>query len=55
LGDLHHIDTIREAMEGIDGAYLVCPVQAGLIDATVNFAQAPREAGASAGDFSNSL
>lgn len=40
LGDLHNIDTIREAMEGIDAAYLVYPVQAALIDATVNFAQA---------------
>jgi len=48
VGDLHHIDTIREAMEGIDAAYLVYPVQAGLIDATVNFAQAAREAGVSA-------
>jgi NAD(P)-dependent dehydrogenase (short-subunit alcohol dehydrogenase family) len=44
VGDLHDIDTIREAMEGIDAAYLVYPVQAGLIDATVIFAQAAREA-----------
>ena len=42
VGDLHDIDTIREAMEGIDAAYLVYPVQAGLIDATVNFAQTTR-------------
>jgi uncharacterized protein YbjT (DUF2867 family) len=48
IGDLHKIDTIRDAMEGIDAAYLVYPVQAGLIDATVNFAQAAREAGVSA-------
>jgi uncharacterized protein YbjT (DUF2867 family) len=48
VGDLHNIDTILEAMEGIDAAYLVYPVQAGLIDATVNFAQAAREAGVSA-------
>jgi NAD(P)H dehydrogenase (quinone) len=48
VGDLHDIDTIREAMEGIDAAYLVYPVQAGLIDATVNFARAAREAGVSA-------
>jgi hypothetical protein len=39
---------IREAMEGIDAAYLAYPVQAGLIDAAVNFAQAAGEAGASA-------
>jgi NAD(P)H dehydrogenase (quinone) len=47
-GDLHNIDSIREAMEGIDAAYLVYPVQPGLIDATVNFAQAAREVGLSA-------
>ena len=33
VGDLHNIDSIREAMEGIDAAYLVYPVQPGLIDA----------------------
>src|SRR5271170_3205603 len=48
VGDLHNVDSIRAAMEGIDAAYLVYPVQAGLIDATVNFAQAAREAGVSA-------
>jgi NAD(P)H dehydrogenase (quinone) len=48
VGDLHNIDSIRGAMEGIDAAYLVYPVQPGLIDATVNFAQAAREAGVSA-------
>jgi NAD(P)H dehydrogenase (quinone) len=48
VGDLHNIDSIRAAMEGIDAAYQVYPVQAGLIDATVNFAQAAREAGVSA-------
>jgi NAD(P)H dehydrogenase (quinone) len=48
VGDLHDVDSIRAAMEGIDAAYLVYPVQPGLIDATVNFAQAAREAGVSA-------
>jgi len=48
VGDLHEVDSIRAAMEGIDAAYLVYPVQTGLIDATVNFAQAAREAGVSA-------
>src|SRR5208282_4638145 len=48
VGDLHEVDSIRAAMQGIDAAYLVYPVQAGLIDATVNFAQAAREAGVSA-------
>ena len=47
-GDFQDIDTIRAAMEGIDAAYLVYPVQPGLIDATVNFAQAAKEAGVSA-------
>jgi uncharacterized protein YbjT (DUF2867 family) len=32
-------------MEGVDAAYLVWPVQPGLIHATVNFAQAAKEAG----------
>jgi uncharacterized protein YbjT (DUF2867 family) len=30
VGDLLNIDTIREAMEGVDAAYLVYPVQPGL-------------------------
>jgi len=45
VGDLHEIDTILAAMEGVEAAYLVYPVQAGLIDATVNFVQAAKEAG----------
>ena len=48
MGDLLDIDTIREAMEGVDAAYLVYPVQPGLINATVNFALAAKEAGVSA-------
>ena len=48
VGDLHEINTIRVAMEGIDAAYLVYPVQPGVIDATVYFAQAAKEAGVSA-------
>ena len=47
-GDLLDVDTIREAMEGVGAAYLVYPVQPGLINATVNFAQAAKEAGVSA-------
>ena len=47
-GDLHKIDTILQAMKGIDTAYLVYPVQPGLISATVYFAQAAKEAGVSA-------
>jgi NAD(P)H dehydrogenase (quinone) len=47
-GDLHRIDEIRQAMEGVDAAYFVYPVSPGVIDATVNFAQAAKEAGVSA-------
>jgi len=45
IGDLLEIDTIRDSMKGIDAAYLVWPVQPGLINATVNFAQAAKETG----------
>ncbi|TCG04775.1 NmrA family transcriptional regulator [Paraburkholderia steynii] len=44
-GDLLEINTVRDAMKGVDAAYLVWPVQPGLINATVNFAQAARETG----------
>lgn len=43
LGDLHQIDAICQAMRGTDAAYFVYPVQPGLIEATVNFAQAAKE------------
>ncbi len=45
VGDLLDIDTIVAAMKGVDAAYLVWPVQPGLIHATVNFVQAAKEAG----------
>src|SRR5882757_9460733 len=44
-GDLLDINTVRTAMEGVDAAYFVWPVQPGLIQAIVNFAQAAKEAG----------
>ena len=47
LGDLLEIDTVRAGMDGTDAAYLVWPVAPGLINATVNFAQAAKEAGVS--------
>jgi NAD(P)H dehydrogenase (quinone) len=47
LGDLLEIDTVRAAMEGANAAYFVWPVAPGLIHATVNFAQAAKEAGVS--------
>src|SRR5580704_18019206 len=45
VGDLLEIDTVRAAMEGANAAYFVWPVAPGLIHATVNFAQAAKEAG----------
>lgn len=48
VGDLLAIDTVRDAMEGIRAGYLVYPIQPGLLVATVNFAQAAKEAGLSA-------
>jgi uncharacterized protein YbjT (DUF2867 family) len=45
VGDLLQIDTVRAAMQGVEAAYFVWPVQPGLINATVNFAQAARETG----------
>ena len=45
VGDLLEINTVRAAMKGVDAAYLVWPVQPGLIHATVNFAQAAKETG----------
>jgi uncharacterized protein YbjT (DUF2867 family) len=47
IGDLLEIDTVRNAMAGAASAYFVWPVQPGLIHATVNFAQAAKEAGVS--------
>ena len=48
VGDLHQIDSIVQAMQGVDAAYLVYPVHPGLIEATVNLAQAAKEAGVGA-------
>jgi NAD(P)H dehydrogenase (quinone) len=45
VGDLLEINTVRAAMKGVDAAYLVWPVQPGLIHVTVNFAQAAKETG----------
>ena len=47
-GDMHDIDSIRQAMEGTQAAYFVYPVQPALLEATVNFAQAAKEAGVGA-------
>lgn len=45
IGDLLEINSIRDAMRDVDAAYFVWPVQPGLINATVNFAQAAKETG----------
>lgn len=45
VGDLLEINTIRDAIKDVDAAYFVWPVQPGLINATVNFAQAAKETG----------
>ena len=43
-GDLLDINTLQKGMHGSSAAYFVWPVQPGLIHATVNFAQAAKEA-----------
>jgi uncharacterized protein YbjT (DUF2867 family) len=44
-GDFFHINTLRDAMNGVEAASLCYPVAPGLIPATVNFAQAAKETG----------
>lgn len=48
VADFQDVDTLNAAMCGIDAAYLVYPVQPGLIRATVNFAFAAKETGVQA-------
>ena len=48
VGDFRQIDTVSDAMQGSDAAYFVYSVTPGVIEATVNFAQAAAEAGVSA-------
>lgn len=48
VGDLFDVNSIRAALEGVEAAYFVYPVAPGLITATVNFAQAAKEAGTKA-------
>ena len=45
IGDLGDFNTVREAVKGATRAYFVHPIQPGLIEATVKFAQAAEEAG----------
>lgn len=48
VGDLADINTLVPALDGVDAAYFVYPVAPGLINATVNFAQAAKEVGTKA-------
>jgi NAD(P)H dehydrogenase (quinone) len=48
VGDLHDIDTVREAADGVRAAYFVYPIRPGLLEATATFAQAAEEAGVTA-------
>ena len=45
VGDLLELATVRPALQGISGAYFVYPVRPGLVEASVVFAQAAKEAG----------
>jgi NAD(P)H dehydrogenase (quinone) len=48
IGDFTDVNKIRAAMEGIQSAYFLYPIAPGILDASVNFAQAAKEAGVSA-------
>lgn len=48
FGDLLDVDSVRSALQDVRSAYFVYPVRPELIDATVYFAQAAKEAGVSA-------
>jgi NAD(P)H dehydrogenase (quinone) len=43
FGDLLNLGNMRDALEGISGAYFVYPLADGLVEATVLFAQAAKE------------
>jgi len=45
VGNFLEINTLRDAMQGVEAAYLCYPVVPGVIHATVNFAQAAKETG----------
>jgi NAD(P)H dehydrogenase (quinone) len=48
VGDFLDLNRVREALEGVNTAYFVYPIDPGLIDATAYFAQAASETGAAA-------
>jgi uncharacterized protein YbjT (DUF2867 family) len=45
VGDLLNIQSVREAMKGVEKVYFCYPVQAGLLEATAILAQAAKEEG----------
>lgn len=45
VGDLLNIQSVREAMKGVEKVYFCYPVQAGLLEATTILAQAAKEEG----------
>lgn len=45
VSDLHDLDGVTAALQGVTGAYLCHPILPGLIEATTYFAQAATEAG----------
>jgi uncharacterized protein YbjT (DUF2867 family) len=45
VADLHDLDGVTTALQGVTGAYFCHPIQPGLVESTVIFAQAASEAG----------
>jgi NAD(P)H dehydrogenase (quinone) len=48
VGDLHDIDLVRAAVDGVRAAYFVYPISPGLLEATTTFAEAAADAGVGA-------
>ncbi len=48
FGDLLDLDAMRSALAGIQRTYFVYPIRPGIVQATVQFAQAAKEAGVEA-------
>ncbi|MFG2479874.1 NAD(P)H-binding protein [Streptomyces fagopyri] len=48
VGDVHDLNSLARATEGIDAAYFTYPILPGLMDATANLAQAAEENGVAA-------
>ncbi len=48
VGDLHDLDSLRAALEGVEAAYYVHTIEPGIIQSSAYFAQAAKEAGVKA-------